>query len=451
MNEILSKTFERVQTTPIMTHSDVGWDSLNIGGPFIIDDGSQLVMYFLGQTLPYYTCAIGRATGPKIEPPVSWTKYAGNPILTTSDSGWDSGTPNTINGNSIRFGSVVKIGATYYLYYSREISPLPGMIGLATSTDGINFVKYAGNPILTPDMVGEYHCAIPCVINVGGVYYMYYTSSSVNNFWTPNQYRVASSSDGIHFTKLGVILTTSSSGSDSVGVEQCKVYQASDGYMLVYEGFDGVAYSCNVATSSSPAGPFTKFSGNPIFQKSGVPGTFDQYQVATPYFYMMNEKLYLFYQGGDSPTGYLSHWSIGLAAISLGTPDTGVLKVFASYNASYVVTSVTVSGPQTVVGTTTTDLNAPLSFSLTPGSYVVSGTYFSPRSESIEVVEGQTSTVTLNFGGPLPPSVPELHLPLQLIFIVSAFASVAGLVFFARRRSTHYFSINRRGKHRRHL
>ena len=156
----------------------------------------------------------------------------------------------------------------------------------------------------------------------------------------------------------------------------------------------------------------------------------------------------------EGPNDIAMHpeWFTAIAAINqkiqdaLGPPpETGTLKVFASYNGSYVATSVTVTGPQTVAGTT--DPNNPLSFSLAVGTYVVSGTYFVPQSESVVVVKGQTSNVTLNFGGP-PPPPPEL--PLQLIFILSAAGSVVGLVFFARRKKSRlHFSIRRqRGKHR---
>jgi hypothetical protein len=440
MSEILSKTFERVQTTPILNHGNSGsWDSLNVAEQSILDDGSQLIMYFLGQNAGGGTLAIGRATAPRTEPPVSWTKYAGNPILAADASGWEAG------ASGIRLGSVVKIGTTYYLYYC---STHRCEIGVATSTDGIHFVKYASNPILSPD--GEYHCAIPYVINAGGVYYMYYTSSTVDNFWTPNQYRVASSNDGIHFTKIGVILNTSPGQWDSVYIEGCTVYQAADGYILVYTGYDGGTWANGVATSSSPVGPFTKFSGNPNFQRSGVVGTFDQSQVSTPLFFRMSERLYLFYQGAGYSGDYSSaYWNLGLAAIPLGPSTTGVLRVFASYNGTYVATSVMVTGPQNVEGTTTTDPSVPLSFSLTPGAYVVSGTYFVSKSENVLVVVGHTSNVTLNFGGsPPPPPPPPPELPLHLIFVVGAVALVASLVFFGRRRGAHHFSI-KSGKRRR--
>lgn len=445
MNEILSKTFTRVQTTPVLPHGSSGaWDSYNIGGSCIIDDGAQLIMYHLGSG-PVYGGAGGRATAPRTEPPISWAKYAGNPILVASSSGWESGC-------TLRFGSVVKAGSSYYMYYSTEQNGALGKratVGLAISTDGVNFVKYASNPILLPDVfIGDYHCAIPMVINSGGAYYMYYTSSTVNNFWTPNQYRVASSSDGIHWTKGGVIVSTGP-GWDSRYLEQCKVYQASDGIILTYEGYSGSQWCIGAATSSNPLGPFTKWSGNPIFRPSGVPGTFDQYHVATPYFYRMSQKVYLFYQGGDSSSYDMASWNIGLAAISIESdgPETGTLKVFASYDGAYVSASVTATGPQTVTGQTT---DSGITFTVLAGTYTITGTY--PLGSAVPQYAtvpsgGSAPNVYLNFGGVTPPPVPELLF--QFIFIIGTVATVGGLVFFARRKSGGlHFSSRRRVKHK---
>jgi hypothetical protein len=89
-----------------------------------------------------------------------------------------------------------------------------------------------------------------------------------------------------------------------------------------------------------------------------------------------------------------------------GSPTTGALKVFASYNGAYVAAFVTVSGPQSVTGTTTTDGNNPLTFTLTAGTYIVSGTYSSGSASPVTVTAtaGGTVSATLNFGGtPITP------------------------------------------------
>ena len=91
----------------------------------------------------------------------------------------------------------------------------------------------------------------------------------------------------------------------------------------------------------------------------------------------------------------------------------GTLRVLAWYatgsdaegwNGSFVVIEVTISGPQSTSGTTTTDRYNPLTLDLTPGTYTVSGTYNDVvKSVDVSVVQGEIATGILNFGGPLPP------------------------------------------------
>src|SRR5687767_403699 len=70
----------------------------------------------------------------------TWTKYESNPIITQGPSGsWDS--------NSISSGQVIYDGQIYSMWYSGNNGVIE-QIGLATSLDGKNWTKYAGNPVL---------------------------------------------------------------------------------------------------------------------------------------------------------------------------------------------------------------------------------------------------------------------------------------------------------------
>jgi predicted GH43/DUF377 family glycosyl hydrolase len=82
------------------------------------------------------TRQIGYATSPD---GITWTKFAGNPVVTPGASGaWDE--------QSVCEPNVVHVGDTYYMYYSRCSGA--GGIGLATSADGVTWSKYAGNPVI---------------------------------------------------------------------------------------------------------------------------------------------------------------------------------------------------------------------------------------------------------------------------------------------------------------
>ncbi len=310
----------RLQATPILSVGDPGtWDSYNIHTFSIINDGSKLILFYGGQDdSAGHVVAIGRATSANTsEPPTNWTKFASNPILTNSTSGWDS------TEHGVRMGNVIMIGSTFYLYYSSEADPehtpsLPAAIGVATSTDGFNFTKYAGNPILEPDEVNDWACGVPHVIKVGATYYMYYTRGVYDAAgWTPSGSAVATSPDGLTWTRQATILSLGSAGAwDDVFIEQSKVYHTSDGYILAYEGYSGSEWKIGIATSSTPTGVFTKYVSNPILKATLTAGRFDQYHVATPLFYKMSNQLYLFYQGANDATYTSAHWNMGIASVA---------------------------------------------------------------------------------------------------------------------------------------
>jgi len=99
-------------------------------------------------------------------------------------------------------------------------------------------------------------------------------------------------------------------------------------------------------------------------------------------------------------------------------PSTGTLSVSAyyaakqpdgSYEGSYVQVPVTVTGPESHNGTTVTDGNNPLNFTVAPGLYSVSGTYenATPLAVTTNVSAGSYVKILLNFASsprasPLP-------------------------------------------------
>lgn len=80
------------------------------------------------------------------------------------------------DGKFVMHPTVAKDGDTYYMYYSAHNNVLPQRIGLATSPDGINWTKSPANPVI--GSVGE-----PSVIKVGDTWHMYYlgTGSAVQH------------------------------------------------------------------------------------------------------------------------------------------------------------------------------------------------------------------------------------------------------------------------------
>lgn len=167
---------------PILSPSAYGWDSWAVHpGAVFKDDDNTYKMYYYGYSDQYSQWHIGLATSVD---GIIWEKYP-QPIL-MGTSGWEY---------QIGSSSIIKKDGTYYLYYFGRTSPIY-RIGLATSTDGINFTKFAGNPILSNTASWEGTGVIyPTVIKEDAIFKMVYCNASGSGFG------LATSSNGIDWTK----------------------------------------------------------------------------------------------------------------------------------------------------------------------------------------------------------------------------------------------------------
>lgn len=112
-------------------------------------------------------------------------------------------------------------------------------------------------------------------------------------------------------------------------------------------------------------------------------------------------------------------------------PSTGTLRVFATCQGLPVATMVSVTGPESKTGYTTTD-PPPLTFEVAPGAYTVSGIYDgNPQSIFVTVVAGQTADANLAFGGVPPP--PPYDSRFLFLGAVAVFA--VGLWYGSKRLS----------------
>ncbi|HEY9167371.1 MAG TPA: hypothetical protein VIS48_14545 [Candidatus Kryptonia bacterium] len=186
---------------------------------------------------------------------ISWTNQTSSPVLNTDDStSWDC-------GYYIACGGVIKDGSTFKMYYNAIQSPYgKSSTGLATSSDGITWEKYA-TPVLTGDSA-HYHIGTISVVKSGSTYFLYYNSSPVNNYnsWTIN---AATSTDGVHWTSYsGNPILAPTFSWEGGGVTYPSVIIDGGQFVMLYESTDrtnyGLAYSSNGLN-------WTKRSGDPVF------------------------------------------------------------------------------------------------------------------------------------------------------------------------------------------
>ena len=320
----------RYPGNPIMKHG--GWAGGQLEEPCILvnpKDSSKLIMFYSGASLVKTDggkAAIAKAWAYKTNPFV-WYEYAGNPILTN-----DAAIP--FEGENVRLDCVLYHADTdeYWIYYTGMAgASLSGVhaIGLAmcpAGPDGYtqltksNIRKYSGNPILTATGMGRNdgtHVSQSAIIFEGGKNYMYYSYRGAEVL--PG-IRYATSTDGKSWVKQGEgdLLSRGPEGApDSRYFEWHQVFKAFNKNVIVWEAFNGKEWAVCMASSESPDGPWTKSPKNPIFRPSGTIGTFDKTFVATPAFYLINNKWYLYYQGASDGGNYIYNtWDIGAAELS---------------------------------------------------------------------------------------------------------------------------------------
>ena len=174
------------------------WEANSVGSPSVIKDGSTYKMWYTGLDAAALYGRIGYATSPD---GITWTKYAGNPVL-------DVGAPGSWDTNYRGRPTVVKVGGLYHMWFNGYAN---SSIGYATSPDGVTWTEYAGNPVIAGGSGGwDNFVYRPCVLYDGAQYHMWY--SGENSAHTLSQVGYATSSDGMHWTRKGLVLPQGATG-----------------------------------------------------------------------------------------------------------------------------------------------------------------------------------------------------------------------------------------------
>jgi predicted GH43/DUF377 family glycosyl hydrolase len=228
---------------PVLTVGAPGaWDSGYVFAPQVIFHNGVYEMWYRGTDVPDTSlgAGIGYATSAD---GLTWTKYAGNPVLSVGPAGsWDE--------RLLYSASVIVEGSTYKMWYS-ALDATNCRIGYATSPDGIHWTKHQGNPVLDVGSVGRWDSVFisyPNVIFNGSNYEMWYSG----NQKSPDQIGYATSPDGIHWSKdsSNPVLTAGPAGSwESAYVDASPVILEGKTYKMWYTGSDASRSRIGYATS----------------------------------------------------------------------------------------------------------------------------------------------------------------------------------------------------------
>ena len=170
------------------------WDNFSINFPRVLNDGSQYILWYNGRPGQFSPWATGVAASPDGD---DWTKDASNPVLGTGAPGdWDE----AHRGQA----AFLLEGSEYKMWYSGGPNAGSWHTGYATSTNGIDWNIYSGNPVLLagdPGAWDEAEADAPAIINDGGTYKMWY--HGCNSDYSVCSIGYAESPDGIDWTKHG--------------------------------------------------------------------------------------------------------------------------------------------------------------------------------------------------------------------------------------------------------
>ena len=182
------------------------WDETTVEAPMVIRENGTYKMWYTGWSSSNEPGGIGYATSPN---GIDWTKYP-SIVLEPGTAAWEAGYP---------YGSfVMPVAGGYKMWYSAvsDINSLEFNIGYATSVDGITWQRHPNNPVLTVGDAGRWDDELvgwPHVNYIEGTYYMWYNSKKTSP--RIRQVGLATSTDGINWTKYNDPTTSSALYVDS--------------------------------------------------------------------------------------------------------------------------------------------------------------------------------------------------------------------------------------------
>ncbi len=239
----------------------------------------------------------GSAPGGGAVNPGEWARFGGNPVLVEGPGGaWDD--------HGATFASVIydSIAAEFRMYY-HGFSGGTHQIGLATSPDGQNWTKYAGNPIMTPGPGAwdNNSVRVPMVWKEGDTdYRMIYTGNGSGGM----QVGYATSTDGITWTKHPSNPVFNDPTWATGATENWGVMKVGSEYLMWYSNFGmrqaGIAVSTDLVN-------WTPHQPGPVFTSSGVPSD-DRYSQFCPFSFKYGDDYYVLVPSYSSVANYSSFY-----------------------------------------------------------------------------------------------------------------------------------------------
>jgi|GEM_PF-1175847 len=188
-----------------------------------------------------------------------WEEDPDNPII-VPEGGYED--------DNIYAPDVHLEGAIYKMWYGGQGTDGHDRIHYATSIDGVHWAKHG----VVIDNGDANHVNDPSVVKVGETYYMYYTKDYLGPGPEESAYiYVATSQDGIHWAERGIAISKGPSGSwNSKAVARPSVIYENGIFKMWFDGHNGIARHVAYATSSDGLNWTIQNNGQPVFYNAGA-------------------------------------------------------------------------------------------------------------------------------------------------------------------------------------
>ena len=209
--------------------------------------------------------------------------------------------------------SVVKSQGLYFMYYTAYGPSDSSTIGLATAIDGVHWKKHQNSPVLRPGGVAtwEYPKVTGARVTVAnGTFYMMYSGSN----GTYQDAGLATSADGLTWVRCPanpLLVHGDPSSLDGRYLGAAGIAYRDGTFYLIYRATNLAGLSSYCLATSSNGVQWQKYSGNPIYAPSGY--GWDASQIGGGSLLWAENRFKFWYCGTAGDT-----WSTGFAYLSLG-------------------------------------------------------------------------------------------------------------------------------------
>ncbi|MGQ9643981.1 MAG: hypothetical protein ACUVT3_09000, partial [Ignavibacterium sp.] len=279
------------QTNPVLVGGNNYYDNYGVAQPVVMYDENKYKIWYYGDSgsAKKYVLYAESENG------IDWVKHP-LPVLSPGNSGsWDSW--------AVHPGAIIKENGIYKMYYSGWADQYgEWYIGIATSVDGLNWTKKP-DPILSSDSGWEYQIASCFIIKNNDRYYLYYTGRNMPYY----SIGLAISSDGLNFTKYSENpILVNDKPWEGTGVLYPTIYFENNVYKMIYMNAQGTGFGLAQSTDGIN---WTKDQQNPFFRKEQTANGWGKSTIAYPNVIKVNNDFRIYYSGASN--SYNPHYKIG--------------------------------------------------------------------------------------------------------------------------------------------